>query len=463
MKKTLLFAGLMALQLLASAQSPFTHGRLRVSDNQRYLVHQDGTPFFYLGDTAWELFHRLNRQDTDRYLKRRAEQGFTVIQAVALAELDGLNDPNANGDKPLLNNDPTTPNDAYFRHVDYVVDKAAEVGLVIGLLPTWGDKVFKANWGKGPEVFTPENARVYGRWIGNRYKNRENIIWILGGDRTPREGSQDVAIWRAMAEGITEGIGGQDKGLISFHPQPNSLDMGGSSHWFHTDKWLDFNMLQNGHCRDTYTYDKIAFVYNRQPAKPVMDAEPLYEDHPVCFNVKDLGTSNAYDVRKYAYLDLFAGAHGHTYGCHDIWQMFMPGKEPVNGPHFPWSEALELPAANQMQFVRKLITSHPLLDRVPDQSLILEANYGPADRIQATRGNDYLFVYTSQGRPFTVNLGKISGSQVKAYWFDPRKGETKDAGTFANQEQQKFTPSSSGYGQDWVLILDDASKNYTVK
>ena len=463
MKKTFLFAGLMALHLLVSAQSPFTHGRLRVSDNQRYLVHQDGTPFFYLGDTAWELFHRLNRQDTDRYLKRRAEQGFTVIQAVALAELDGLNDPNANGDKPLLNNDPTTPNEAYFRHVDYVVDKAAEVGLVIGLLPTWGDKVFKANWGKGPEVFTPENARVYGRWIGNRYKNRENIIWILGGDRTPREGSQDVAIWRAMAEGVAEGVGGQDKSLISFHPQPNALDMGGSSHWFHTDKWLDFNMLQNGHCRDTYTYDKIAFVYNRQPAKPVMDAEPLYEDHPVCFNVKDLGTSNAYDVRKYAYLDLFAGAHGHTYGCHDIWQMFSPGKDPVNGPHFPWSEALELPAANQMQFVRKLITSRPLLDRVPDQSLILEANYGPADRIQATRGNDYAFVYTAQGRPFTVNLGKISGSQVKAYWFDPRKGETKDAGTFANQGQQKFTPSSSGYGQDWVLILDDASKNYAVK
>ena len=116
-----------------------------------------------------------------------------------------------------------------------------------------------------------------------------------------------------------------------------------------------------------------------------------------------------------------------------------------------------------MQFVRKLITSRPLLDRVPDQSLILEANYGPADRIQATRGNDYAFVYTAQGRPFTVNLGKISGSQVKAYWFDPRKGETKDAGTFANQGQQKFTPSSSGYGQDWVLILDDASKNYAVK
>lgn len=458
MKKILLLAGLMAFQHMSLAQSPFAHGRLRVADNQRYLVHQDGTPFFYLGDTAWELFHALNRQDTDRYLKRRAEQGFTVIQAVALAELDGLNTPNANGDKPLLNNDPKTPNEAYFKHVDYVIEKAGEYGLAIGLLPTWGDKVFKSTWGKGPEIFNPDNARLYGRWIGNRYKNQDNIIWILGGDRTPRDGSQDVAIWRAMADGIAEGLGGHDKGLISFHPQPNALEMGGSSHWFHQDKWLDFNMMQNGHCRDTPMYDKVAFVYNRQPAKPVMDAEPIYEDHPVCFNAKDLGTSNAYDVRKYAYLDLFAGAHGHTYGCHDIWQMFAPGKEPVNGPHYPWYEALDLPAANQMQFVKKLLTSRPLLDRVPDQSLLVEANNGPADRIQATRGRDYAFVYTAAGRPFTVYMGKISGGQVKAAWFDPRKGETREIGSFPNTGQQKFTPPSTGYGQDWVLLLDDASK-----
>ncbi len=103
-----------------------------------------------------------------------------------------------------------------------------------------------------------------------------------------------------------------NKAVISFHPQPNQL---GSAEWFHKDEWLSFNMFQTGHCRDEAVYDKIQGVYNMALVKPVMDAEPIYEDHPVCFNVKDLGTSNSLDVRRSAYLDLFAGAFGHTYGC----------------------------------------------------------------------------------------------------------------------------------------------------
>ncbi|NID09710.1 glycoside hydrolase family 140 protein [Fibrivirga algicola] len=459
MKRSILLAGLLALQLVAVAQTNRINGPLKVSDNKRYLVQANGTPFFYMGDTAWELFHRLNREEADRYLKRRAEQGFTVIQAVALAEFDGLKEPNPYGETPLLNNDPTKPNEAYFKHVDYIIDKAAENGLVIGLLPTWGDKVFKNSWGNGPEIFNPQNARTYGRWIGERYKNRRNIIWIVGGDRNPRDGSQDVAIWRAMAEGIEAGVGGADRALISFHPQPNGTD-GGAVKWFANDNWLDFNMHQNGHCRDTPVYDHITAAYNRKPTRPTMDAEPIYEDHPVCFNAKDLGTSNAYDVRKYAYLDLFAGAHGHTYGCHDIWQMYSASRPAVNGPHVYWPEALELPAANQMRFVRQLMESRPLLDRVPDQSLIIEATYPAAERIQATRGNDYAFIYTAAGKPFTVKLGTLSGNQLTAYWVNPRQGEVKAAGTLPNKGQYRFSPPSSGYGQDWVLVLDDAAKQY---
>ena len=107
----------------------------------RYLVTERGEPFFYLGDTAWELFHRLTREEADLYLTDRAAKGFTVIQAVALAELDGLNTPNAYGDTPLHRNDPAQPNEAYFRHVDWVIDRANALGLYVGLLPTWGDKV----------------------------------------------------------------------------------------------------------------------------------------------------------------------------------------------------------------------------------------------------------------------------------------------------------------------------------
>jgi hypothetical protein len=440
--------------------STFVSGQLRVSGNQRYLQTADGKPFFWLGDTAWELFHRLNREEAEKYLRNRAEKGFTVIQAVALAELDGLNDPNVYGETPLEGNDPTKPREAYFQHVDFIIDKAHQLGLYIGLLPTWGDKVFTDRWGKGPEIFNTENAYVYGKWLGNRYKERKNIVWIIGGDRNPR-GDSDVAIWRAMAEGVADGVGGHDKALMTFHPQPTQLEEAGSARWFHRDEWLDFNMFQTGHCRENNVWDRIQVAYNLEPVKPVIDGEPLYEDHPVCFNATDLGTSSAYDVRKHAYLDVFAGAFGHTYGCHDIWQMWAPHRTPINGPHFPWYVALDLPGASQMKYLRILMESRPMFDRVPDQTLIDDAR-GTNDRVQATRGKDYLFVYSAQGKPFKVNTTRITGKEINATWYNPRNGETKDAGRFPNKGQREFNPPGSGYGHDWVLIIDDSAKKYSL-
>ena len=424
-----------------------------ISGNHHFLL-KDGKSFFWLGDTGWELFHRLDREEADYYLKRRSEQGFTVIQAVVLAEMDGLHTPNAYGETPLINDDPTQPNEKYFEHVDYIIDKAASYNINIGLLPTWGDKVFKNTWGTGPEIFNGQNAAVYAAWLASRYKNKTNIIWILGGDRNPRN-EKDIAIWRAMGTAILKATDG--KAVISYHCQPN---MDGSAEWFRNETWFSFNMFQNGHCRDGAIYDKIQTSYNTKPLKPVIDAEPIYEDHPVCFNANDLGTSSAYDVRKYAYLDLFSGAFGHTYGCHDIWQMYSTKHEPVNGPHIYWQKALELPGAMQMGYVKKLMESHPLTDRVPDQSLVKENNYTAAERIQATRGRDYLFVYTAAGKPFTVLLGKIKGAQLHAYWFDPRNGKTTDIGIIQNTGSKKFIAPSMGYGQDWVLVLDDAEKKY---
>src|SRR5450432_123550 len=422
------------------------------SPNGHYLL-RDGKDFFWLGDTGWELFHRLNREQADQYLKTRSRQGFTVIQAVMLAEFDGLHAPNAYGDLPLLHDDPTTPNENYFKHEDYIIDKAGEEGLVIGLLPTWGDKV-TLSWGIGPVIFTPENARIYGKWLGNRYKNRKNIIWILGGDRNPQN-ETEFKIWRAMAAGIQEGVGGKERALMTYHPQPNDR---GSGQYFFADEWFSFNMFQNGHCRNTPVYDKIFTAWLREPSKPVLDGEPIYEDHPVCFNVKELGTSNAYDVRQYAYLDLFSGAFGHTYGCHDIWQFYSKEHEAVNGPHVYWPEALELPGANQMKYVRKLMESHPITERVPDQSLVLENNLPASERIQATRGKDYLFVYTAAGKPFTVVMGRIDGKMLNVFWLNPRNGSVIQEQQIENSGNKIFNPPTSGYGQDWVLILDDTTK-----
>lgn len=459
---------LLLLLAVLLAVSPFLHAqlpRLKVSDNRRFLVTETadgrpGQPFFWMGDTGWELFHRLKREEAEKYLKRRAEQGFTVIQAVVLAEFDGLRTPNPYGRVPFYNDDPSKPNEEYFRHVDDVISMAEKHGLYIALLPTWGDKLFKNTWGAGPEIFNPTNARAYGEWIGKRYRDRTNLIWVLGGDRNPREGTQDVEVWRQMAAGVQAGVGGADRALMTYHPQPSQTSS--SSPWFHEDAWLDFNMLQTGHCRDTPVWDLIQGDYAKATVKPTLNAEPIYEDHPVCFNANDLGHSGAYDCRKAAYLSLFAGGFGHTYGCHDIWQFYDKTREPVNRPLNVWSDALELTFANQVKHVRTLMQSRPLLERVPDNSLVV-SNYCNAERVQATRGKDYVMVYSAQGKPIQLNLDKkISGARLKGYWFDPRKGETKEAGTFDNRGQQTFTPPTSGQGQDWVLVLDDTAKNYPV-
>jgi hypothetical protein len=168
--------------------------QIQVSPNQRFLTTKSGKPFFWLGDTAWELFHRLTRKEAEEFLEVRKQQGFTVIQAVALAEFNGIREPNRYGNLPLINEDPTkfavtkgnNPSDKeqydYWDNVDFVIRKAAEKGMYIGLLPTWGDKVAQL-WGDGPRIFNPQNAEIYATTLAKRYSKQWNVIWVLGGDR----------------------------------------------------------------------------------------------------------------------------------------------------------------------------------------------------------------------------------------------------------------------------------------
>ncbi len=448
--------------LIAAASPAWAQGlpRLQVSENRRFLVSADGEPFFWLGDTAWELFHRLDREEAEHYLRNRAERRFSVIQAVALAELDGLGTPNAYGERPLVDNDPARPNAAYFAHVDWVVSKANSLGLYVGLLPTWGDK-WNKKWGVGPEVFTPENAESFGRWLGARYK-AAGVIWIVGGDR-PIESEAHRAIVAAMARGLRAGDGGTH--LITFHPSGGH----GSAEYFHDADWLDLNMRQNGHSPEyTGRYDRTRADYDRTPARPVLDGEPIYEDHPVSFDARQLGHSVAADVRRPLYWNLFEGAFGHTYGHHSVWQMWTAGRPPVNAPLMPWRQALDGPGAAQMQHGRALIESRPVLTRVPDPSIIVASSVPTAVpgtgryHFAATRdqAGTYAMVYAPVGRAFRVRMSVITGAEVTAWWFDPRRGTAARIGTFANVGDRDFTPPDVGETLDWVLVLDDASKGY---
>lgn len=447
----ILFCG-MAESSLAVAPLP----ALKVSDNHRFLVTAEGKPFFWLGDTAWELFHRLNREEAELYLKNRAERRFTVVQAVVLAELNGLKDPNAYGQTPLVKNDPTRPVEEYFQHVDWIVAKANSLGLYVGMLPTWGNL-----WNRTNAIFTAMNAEVYGEWLGARYKNA-GLIWILGGDR-PVQNDTHKEIIRAMARGLRKGDAGSH--LITFHPPGAS----GSATWWHNEDWLDFNMRQNGHVAEfTGRYDQTRADYNRTPVKPVLDGEPIYENHPVSFDATNFGYSIAADVRRPLYWDLFGGAFGHTYGHHSVWQMWSPQRAPKNFPLMPWDDAINQPGAAQMQHARALLESRPFLSRIPDDD-VLAKNAIPTAlpgagryHFAATRDSNgsYAMVYAPVGRSFKVNLGKISGAKVKAWWFNPRNGKADAIGTFDTGGEREFVPPDPGEMLDWVLVLDDASKKY---
>ena len=440
--------------------------KLKVSENHRFLVYEDGKPFFYMGDTAWELFHRLNREEVDRFIADRARKGFTVLQSVAIAELEGHTDPNPYGHLPLTDLDPAKPavqdgpaND-YWDHVDYIVTKANSAGIYLGFLPTWGRFWHDTNNGRKP-LFTAANAEVYGEWLGRRYKDA-GLIWILGGDRGIDNDEQKEII-RAMARGLRKGDRG--KHLMTLHPPGGN----GSSTWFHDDDWLDFNMRQNGHAAEfTGRYDQTRKDYDRTPTKPVLDGEPIYEDHPVSFKAKELGHSIAADVRRPLYWNLFSGSFGHTYGHHSVWQMWKPGKGPINNPLMPWNEAIDQPGAGQMQYGRNLMESRPFLTRIPDDS-ILATNRVPTSipgagryRFMATRdeSGSYAMIYAPVGRKFSVEMSRITGSNVKAWWFNPRDGSAKSIGEFSNAGVREFTPPDHGEMTDWVLVLDDASKKY---
>ncbi len=470
---------LLILFLMACAQQIETIEKsLQVSKNSRYLTDSKGKAFFYLGDTAWELFQKLDREEASHYLENRARKKFTVIQAVVLAELDGLTNGNAYGHKPLVNMDPAKPNEKYFEHVDFIVQKTNKLGMFMGMLPTWGDKVTDEHGGSGPVIFTRENAEIYGKFVGERYKD-DSIIWILGGDRLVTNDTV-FAIWESMAKGIREGDGG--KHLITYHPRGGS----NSSYWFHNEDWLGFNMYQSGHAKHfNEVYHFAQENYLLQPTKPFLDGEPAYEDIPVEFwnhvdwesplkvprEVLDSnylvkqkshfekGFFTGYDMRVHAYWNLLSGACGHTYGNNAVWQMYKKGSPVVIPCLFDWKKSLDRPGAFDMMHVRELFESRPFNMLVPDQSLVYGLNPKDNTHVRAAVSRDHSFAmaYTAIGQKIQVVMDKIHGPSVKAWWYNPRNGKAMAIGEFKNTGILEFMPPETGNGKDWVLVLDDTS------
>ncbi len=422
---------------------PYLPSQLHVSQTKRHLVDQNGQAFFWLADTAWELFHRLNFEQAEHYLDQRSSQGFNVVQAVILAEQSGLTVPNANGDLPLFDLDPTRPNEAYFQHVDAIISAANERGIVIGLLPTWGDK-FNKKWGVGPEIFTPANAEAYARFLSQRYADA-SIVWILGGDRPPEE-QGDYDIINAMAHGIRAAAGGRH--LITYHPS----GMSSSSKFFHDAKWLDFNMFQSGHgMLNNPNYNFIEKDLSLSPAKPSFDGEPLYEYIHISFKTENPRFTE-FHSRRAGYWSLLAGALGHTYGHNSVWQMWSPKQHPVLGADVPWNEAIYYPGSYQAGYMRKAFESFNWQDLRPAQELLLDPPTSVEEHIgiAATEDKSLIVAYLPNGQDFALESTALKSIKA-ASWFNPRDGHSIP---FSLPQDGRFNPpGDEAPANDWLLIL----------
>jgi len=384
--------------------------KLTISSNGRYLQTVDGEPFFWLGDTAWGLFHRTNKKTATVYLEKRAKQGFTIIQACILAAgyWDGLG-PNLFGEAPFLDDDPTRPNEAFFAHVDWVIEKAEDLGLFIGLLPTWGEYVCPA-WHDGPKLFDSSNAEIYGTWMGARYRDQPNIMWILGGDREADQcGSGDIDIWRSMARGIRAA---DQTHLITFHPNGYSS----SSEWFHTDTLFDFNMIETYRFVDTY-YRRIFADYRREPPKPIVQGEPAYEDE-VSYSLSQRV------LRSQPYWSFLAGAKGHTYG-----KTYIAYYVDEAHPHdwSVWSDLndhLESAGAGWLMLFGNIFRSLPWWELVPNNAIITGYPGRSAGYIAAahTERKSHILVYFPINEHREIDMSILGEGWAEARWINTKDG-----------------------------------------
>ena len=467
MKKRILSVCLMLglATIFTYAQKPWDNGRLMISSNNRYLQFENGSPFFWLGDTGWLVPQHLDRSEVEYYFNKCRRAGYNMVQ---IQVMDAVPSYNIYGQQSLSYGWDFTKADpegvySYWDHLDYIVRKAEQNGIYIGMVAIWGSQVQSGN-------INAEQAKAYGKFLAERYKNNPNIIWIMGGDI---QGNIHPEVWNALATSI-KSI--DNKHLMTFHPRGRYT----SAKWWSKASWMDFHTFQSGHRKygqrmgnkeypipdsteeDNWMYVDSTWAY--KPIKPVLDDEPSYEDIPKGLHDANEARWQDYDVRRYAYWSVFAGSCGHTYGHNAIMQMLKPGYPTgygSDGTVKAWYQGLEDPGYNQMQYLSDLMLSFPYFERIPDQSIIVGKNGLKYDRLIATRGKDYLMVYNYNSNVMKIDLRKISGKKKLLWWFNPSDGAISFIGT-ADNTIITMSPQIEKTDKinDRVLIAIDAEKNY---
>lgn len=451
----------------SSLVKPWTNGRLMVTADHRYLQFENGQPFFLLGDTGWLLPERLDRSEAQYYLQKCRVAGFNTVLVQVMNGTPAYNiygQPSLPAGWDLTKADPDGVY-SYWDHMDYIIKLAEQNGIYIGMVAIWGSQVKAGN-------INARQAKAYGSFLANRYKDSPNIIWVMGGDI---QGDIHPEVWESLASSI-KSI--DHNHLMTYHPRGRYT----SAKWWSKAGWIDFHAFQSGHRKygqrmgnkdypipdnteeDNWMYVDSTWAY--KPMKPVLDAEPSYEDIPKGLHDPCEERWQDYDVRRYAYWSVFAGSCGHTYGHNAIMQMLKPGYPTsygISGSEKTWYQALDDPGFNQMKHLKNLMLTMPYFERVPDQSIIVGRNGERYNRLLATRGKDYLMVYNYNCVPMKIDLGKVSGDRKNVWWMDAATGCLDYIGEF-DSRIVTFAPQKGVRGiSDGVFIAIDSSKHYLAK
>jgi len=408
------------------AQSRFP---VKVGPDHRRLVDQSGAPFLVQGDAGWSLISGLTEEEAEKYLEARRRQHFNSI-IVNLIEHKFRGPVNRYGEGPFTTiGDFSTPNEKYFAHADRVIRKAEEKGLQVFLAPIYlGYTGTDEGWIEELVANGPQKALGWGRYVGKRYRDFDNIVWIIGGDHNPDKAREEVD---AVARGIKET---DDRHILTAHchPENSAADQYGN------EGWLDLNT--------TYTYGivhhKLTADYSRQPPMPFVLIESTYEGEH---------NASAVQIRRQAYWAILSGATGQFMGNRPMW-LFDPG----------WEQALHSLGAEDMQRLVLLFASRPWSQLVPDQKheVVVDGlgEFNGMDYLTAARtsGGGTVIAYLPTARTITVDMSKLSGPAAAGWWFNPRSGEATSAGKFPTSGSKRLTPPSDG---DWVIVLDDAARN----
>ncbi len=426
-----LFACLSVPSALEAGEAVFP---LRAAPDGRYFVDSAGRPFFYHADTGWTVTKKLVPKEVDEYLDDRRARGFTAIHVHTFSKEQG---PLANRDGQAPFEPPDDilkPNERYWQNVDSILRAARSRNLLVAMAAIW------IRWGgKDREGWryqlTPDNARPYGRFLGTRYREFQNLIWILGGDANPIERSSAIA---EIALGIQESAPHQ---LISVHNRPENS----SASFFGSQQWLGVNMAY------TYgeTYIHVLGEWNRLgKVWPIVLGESGYEEES-----NDGRGGEPFRVRRQAYGAILSGAlGGHAFGQKHIWRF-----------DEKWRGALDSPATRHIAHVKKLFASRPWYRLIPDQEseLVIDGRgfFGDVDYVPAARTADggLAIVYVPQARPVAVDLGRLRGP-LRAEWFDPTTGEIVEVegAPFEAAGPRKFAPppKNAAGDTDFALVLE---------